>query len=479
LVTQVTGSGREGVVSSPLIRFEAIQRRSFREDLDTVVILEESILQQVSPPAPATPSSESQNVGVFDFISQQEAMDQQQLDAILQRLATLERQNTEKDQLIRSLQAANEAMQQNRQQIPDGTIALFSKFNTIVSQRKVIDKSNVNGFLTEVEKCITLCNANADPQITMEILAMAKSRLKDNVAWNDKTFNTVEDFKKVVKRELLRPQTLTAVKLQLEKLKMSENESISFYASRARKLHYEYLLAVEADFEEAGKIFDQRAKKDTEELVIIAFINRLVKDVRERMGSPKTYGSLEEAIKKAQEEHHGVESFPVANGNSNFNTRSYVKKFSKPVEKKSNQSSQQDEMQQGRTEKKVFNRQENRQQEWNQRAEDVRDGPVCYGCDEKGHYKRECPGKKTVHFNKSKSTYMMSTSEPRQVSQLIMNCMSDCWTGERKLMIDSGANISTIKASALKNDIEVKKLKKEVLIEGIVDEEAAEDDEDD
>lgn len=101
---------------------------------------------------------------------------------------------------------------------------------------------------------------------------------------------------------------------------MKERENVVVYSGRARKLLYEYLLAVEEDCIESGQEFDKRIKDQTEYLVICAYINRLTKEIRERMGSPKSYKTLEEAIKKAQEEQHGVSSFPNKRYRNDFDS---------------------------------------------------------------------------------------------------------------------------------------------------------------
>lgn len=120
--------------------------------------------------------------------------------------------------------------------------------------------------MDELEEAMTLCNPNNDQEITRKLLSRAKAKLPSNTTWNTRTFETLEEFKKAVRREILKPRTVVEVKSDVDKMSMKVNPSLASYEDRARKLLTEYLLAAEEEAIEVGQDFEDHERRDINEM---------------------------------------------------------------------------------------------------------------------------------------------------------------------------------------------------------------------
>lgn len=209
---------------------------------------------------------------------------EEQMADLLVKLAQSQLRSEEEAQRRAAADAANA----QRMADAEATNANSKVLNSCVKLIIPFKKENVPNFLKAVEACCR--EFNDHPERIAKVLEYAKLRVDNDVLITETTFETFEDFKRLITARYLKTQSHTQLMSQLVMARQGRAEKTKVFADRVEALKEEYCRALKTDYVGKGKVFSVDRIDEAERTATGCFMTGLNDDVRKHIrGDPDIF----------------------------------------------------------------------------------------------------------------------------------------------------------------------------------------------
>lgn len=264
------------------------------------------------------------------------------------------------------------------------------------------DKMNLINFLSSVKLALDVTPREADKATVLEY---AKQRVTGNVAIASSSFERYDDFKNAIMLAFKPKRSVTEMESIIGALTQKEKETVDEFGKRVSEIKFEYELASQAERLAEGAKLDEIRLKEMERKISRAFVNGLKDHVIRFVGErPQT---LTEAISVALE------------AESTSNVRYKNRKMTEQTSTRKITQKHNSEKSSGKSSFPKGNGkfQKNAKENVFKKKSNIPISEVeCYNCNEKGHYKTDCP--KLANETQSEAkTLNTRTSQPKRKNE--------------------------------------------------------------
>lgn len=334
---------------------------------------------------PKQKESSIETIEIDDTFVETEEADESFADALTEE----EEMEKKLADAVAALAEAQVAAAERQEEFNKKILELTEKFNESRVSEKILSVPNVcsrtivafdakyhRNFISSVKTAYDEMTTDDDKKA---VLNYAKNRVKGNVIFNNATFETFEEFRKMVSHFFKPIKCLRTIEREVIELKQGKDEAVTAFAKRTSELNEEYAEAFAADRSARDRKTSAEDLEELERKVIDCFISGLKERLQPFIkGETDSFRSMQEALSAATKAESSLKNIDSARDASN-------KTGPKSDAKSSGGEQKQKQAQAIKKTKKSVENTEGKKEK------------ICYNCREPGHFASDCskPRKET------------------------------------------------------------------------------------